>query len=159
MDHGVLGADAPMATRCKKWSERMRHASTRARVGRDVPVDTLAGLRSLALTFSFETVAAEEFFTHDQAYLCPGWFINDTGMCLIFTTFNFMLNIYRASCHPAGLGTVYALDHTYKVSMPIPWSLHSFIRSVRISTVPFVNSCGHFVLCLCSCCLGVKMPP
>ena len=112
-DNAVPGADVPMTTRCKKWSERTRHSSTRARVGSDVPVDTLAGLRTLAITFAFETVAAQDHFTPHKAYLCPGWFINDDGMCLIFTTFNFMLNIYRASCHPAGLGTVYALDHTY----------------------------------------------
>ena len=123
-EHNVPGADLNMAIRCKKWGERARQASTRHRVGRDVPVDTLAGLRTLALTFAFETVAAQDSFNTNSAYLCPGWFINENSMCLIFTTFNFMLNIYRASRHPAGLGTVYTLDHTYKVSKHIHCTVH-----------------------------------
>jgi hypothetical protein len=158
LEDRVPGADVPMAHRCKKWCERKRHASTRARVGIDVPLDTVAGLRTLAFTFAFETVAAQDHFSPHKAYLCPGWFINDDGMCLIFTTFNFMLNIYRASCHPAGLGTVYALDHSYKVLMHIHFCVHGLGCTDGISRMHWIDACGEVMLCLAWCCLPSLTP-
>ena len=116
ISHGVQGVDAHLATRCKKFNERTRQNFAQARVGSDVPLDTLGGIRTLAQTYAFEAVAEHPSFSCDTAYLCPGWFISDTDMCLMFTTFNLMLNIYRASRLRGEKGVVYALDHTYKVS-------------------------------------------
>ena len=115
-ENGVEGVDQCTAVRCKTWNERQRRAAAKKRVGRDVDLDTVGGIRELASTYSFEARSQEPQFCCDTAYLVPGWYVNDGDICLMFTTFNLAMNIYRADEYFGERGVVYGVDHTFKVS-------------------------------------------
>ena len=114
-DHGVEGVDKEMAQKCKRYNERERRKVVQDRVGCDVDLDTVGGLRALACTYSFERLSRSPTFSHDTVFLCPGWYINEDDVCLIFTTFNLLLNIHRANQYFGDKGLAYGLDHTFKV--------------------------------------------
>ena len=139
-DHHVEGVDKQLAHKCKRWNERERRKAAQGRVGRDVDLDTVGGLRSLACTYAFEAVSRDPTFCHDTAVLCPGWYINEHDVCLIFTTFNLLLNIHRANEYFGEKGLVYGVDHTFKVSRHVPlW--HTRVHTTR---------CAHFCSSVCN---------
>ena len=109
------GTGKKMANKCKRYNERERRKVVQDRVGCDVDLDTVGGLRALACTYSFERLSRSPTFSHDTVFLCPGWYINEDDVCLIFTTFNLLLNIHRANQYFGDKGLAYGLDHTFKV--------------------------------------------
>jgi len=69
----------------------------------------------------FKNVAQRADFDINTPHLVPGWRCDKKdaeteGMCLIFTTFNMVLNIYRSQQWYGEVGVTTSIDHAFKVS-------------------------------------------
>ena len=111
-----MQGDVQSAKRCKRYNERERLQRVQRRVGAHVDFNSIGGLRQLAETYSFECVSKDAKFDPHTPYLVPGWTVGDDGsLLLMFTTFNLVLNVFRAREYFRAAGVTFAIDHTFKV--------------------------------------------
>jgi len=90
-------------------------------VGLNTTASRVGGVYAAEQLLDFKNVAQRADFDINTPLLVPGWCCDKEdaetgGVCLVFTTFNMVLNIYRAQQWYGEVGVTTSIDHAFKVS-------------------------------------------
>ena len=113
--------DCHQPERCKKWAERQVRLANLKQVSFTTTVSRLGSVYAAVQLLDFKNVAQRADFDINTPHLVPGWCCDKEdaetgGMCLVFTTFNMVLNIYQAQQWYGEVGITTSIDHAFKVS-------------------------------------------
>jgi len=104
--------------RSKKWAERQVREANLKQVGFATIASRVSGVYAAVQLLDFKNVAQWVDFDINTPHLVPGWCCDkedaETGcMCLVFTTFNMVLNIYQAQQWYGEVGVTTSIDHAF----------------------------------------------